>query len=108
MTFESRFGQCPMFYTLSILGGKWKWVLLWKIHENETLRYGELRRALRPIAHKTLSQQLKELEEDGLLHRRQYDEMPPRVEYSLTEKGATLIPLLQQMYDWGRMHGALK
>ena len=93
-----------MFYTLSIVGGKWKWVILWKIYENNTIRYNALRQLLQPIAHKTLSQQLKELEEDDLVRRRQYNEMPPRVEYSLTEKGATLIPLLQQMYDWGKMH----
>lgn len=79
MTFESHFGQCPMFYTLSVLGGKWKWVILWKIYESESIRYNTLRRALQPIAHKTLSQQLRELEEDELLHREQSLKQIPKL-----------------------------
>lgn len=102
MEFEQRFGGCPMFYTMSVMEGKWKWVILWKIYEAEIIRYNRLREALQPIAHRTLSRQLKELEQDQLLHRRQYNEVPPRVEYSLTERGKTLIPILSLMYQWGQ------
>lgn len=92
---------CPMYYTLSILGGKWKWAILWRISRAEVIRYGKLKESLFSIAHKTLSQQLKELEDSGLVHRKQYNVIPPKVEYSLTGKGKTLIPVLEMMSQWG-------
>jgi DNA-binding HxlR family transcriptional regulator len=93
--------NCPMNYTISIVGGKWKRVILWLLYKNEIIRYGKLKEYLSPIAHKTLSQQLKELEDDKLINRKQYDQVPPKVEYSLTEKGKTLIPSLVLMSEWG-------
>jgi DNA-binding HxlR family transcriptional regulator len=102
--FESNFGSCPMYYTVSVMAGKWKWVILWRIYRAGVIRYNTLRGQLHPIAHKTLSAQLKELETDELIHREQYNEVPPRVEYSLTEEGRTLIPILDLMYQWGKEH----
>jgi DNA-binding HxlR family transcriptional regulator len=95
---------CPVTYTISVVGGKWKWIILYMIYRRETIRYGELKKKLPSIAHKTLSQQLKELEEGGLIHREQYNQIPPRVEYSLTEKGKSLIPILTLMAQWGEEH----
>lgn len=102
--FESRFGKCPMYYTMSVVEGKWKWVILYKIYKAQVIRYNKLREELQPIAHKTLSTQLKELEINKLIHREQYNEVPPKVEYSLTNEGKTLIPILELMYQWGEAH----
>ncbi|SDE29795.1 winged helix-turn-helix transcriptional regulator [Sporomusa acidovorans] len=100
--------NCPITYTLSIVGGKWKWLILYKLSENRVLRYGELKRALPPITHKMLSQQLKELELEQLIHREEYHQIPPKVEYSLTDKGKTLMPILTCMSEWGRKNGPFK
>ncbi len=102
--FSDKYEQCPMYYAMSVLEGKWKWIILWKIHNEGVIRYNRLREMLKPIAHKTLSQQLKELESNAIVHREQYNQVPPKVEYSLTEKGKTLIPILSLMYEWGREH----
>ena len=102
--FNKKYGQCPMYYTLSILEGKWKWIILWEIYKAEVIRYNQLKDTVAPIAHKTLSHQLKELENSELIHREQYNQIPPKVEYSLTEKGETLIPILNLMYQWGDAH----
>ncbi|MFC7371964.1 winged helix-turn-helix transcriptional regulator [Fictibacillus iocasae] len=93
--------KCSIEYTLNKVGGKWKLVILWHLAYDGMHRYNELRRLLPGITHKMLSQQLKELEQDGLIIRTQYNEMPPRVEYSISEKGCTLKPLLQIMHEWG-------
>lgn len=95
---------CPINYTLSILEGKWKWIILWQIYESGIIRYNRLKYALQPIAHKTLSQQLRELEISNLIHREQYNQIPPKVEYWLTEEGKTLIPVLKIMLQWGKEH----
>lgn len=99
---ESEGLNCPINYTLSILGGKWKWAILWLISSKAVIRYGGLKENLPSIADKTLSQQLKELENYNLIHREQYNQVPPRVEYTLTDKGKTLIPILELMSEWGR------
>jgi DNA-binding HxlR family transcriptional regulator len=104
MDYESKYGNCPIRYTMSVMEGKWKWVILWKIYQAEMIRYNKLRDSLLPIAHRTLSNQLKELESSGLILREQYNEVPLRVEYSLTEEGKTLIPLLEYMSQWGEQH----
>lgn len=96
------FNKCSVAYTLSIVGGKWKWVILSYIAENGVIRYGELKSCIKKIAHKTLSQQLKEMENSGIIHRKQYNQVPPKVEYSLTKKGETLIPILELMSQWGK------
>ncbi|SHF46127.1 winged helix-turn-helix transcriptional regulator [Caloramator proteoclasticus] len=93
--------NCPVEYTLSIIGGKWKTVILWHLSNNEVLRYGELKRLVNGITHKTLSNQLKELEADGLINRKEYYQIPPKVEYSLTEKGKGLMPILKAPCEWG-------
>lgn len=102
--FDSKYGGCPMYYTISVLEGKWKWIILWEIYKAEIIRYNGLKNILKPIAHKTLSNQLKELENSNLIHRKQYNEIPPKVEYSLTEDGKTVIPILELMFKWGEQH----
>lgn len=96
--------NCPVNYTLSVIGGKWKLIILWYLHTNGIKRYGEIYKFLDGITHKTLSNQLKELESSGLVHRKEYAQIPPKVEYSLTDKGVTLIPILKAMCDWGNKH----
>ncbi|MEA4826853.1 winged helix-turn-helix transcriptional regulator [Clostridium sp. JNZ J1-5] len=102
--FESKYGSCGMYYTMSVVEGKWKWIILWEIYKEEVIRYNKLKDNLQPIAHKTLSKQLKELESGNLIHRKQYNVIPPKVEYSLTEEGKTLIPILTLMSQWGSEH----
>ncbi|WP_406687628.1 winged helix-turn-helix transcriptional regulator [Rossellomorea vietnamensis] len=97
--------KCSIEYTLRKIGGKWKTVILWHLGTEGTHRYNELRRLLPGVAHKVLSQQLKELEEEGFINRTQYDTIPPKVEYSMTDLGMTLMPILQQMHEWGNEHG---
>jgi len=91
---------CPVDYAFQRVGGKYKGRILWYL-KDEVLRYGELKRLVEGISAKMLSQALNELEEDELVTRKLYLEMPPRVEYSLTETGAELIPVIDQMRLWG-------
>lgn len=95
---------CPISYTLSIVGGKWKWVLMWILSSKGTQRYGEIRKLLPNITHKILIQHLKELEANDLILRKEYTQVPPKVEYSLTEKGQTLLPVLELMSEWGSIN----
>lgn len=99
-------GQCSIEYTLNKIGGKWKTVILWHLSVDGTLRYNELRRLLPGVSHKMMSQQLKELEEDRFIQRVQYHTIPPKVEYSITDFGKTLMPLLQQMHTRGTEHSS--
>ena len=92
---------CPVTYTLSVIGGKWKLLMLYLLSTNEVLRYGELKRELPGITHKMMSQQLKELEAEHLINRQEYAQVPPKVEYSLTGKGQSFIPILNLMCEWG-------
>lgn len=91
----------PLIYTLSVIGGKWKWIILASLFHNGMQRYGQLKKSIPPITHKMLSQQLKELESEQLIHREEYHQIPPKVEYSLIHKGEMLIPLLKLMSEWG-------
>jgi DNA-binding HxlR family transcriptional regulator len=93
--------HCAMDVAMSYIGGKWKTVVLWYLR-NKTLRFGELKKHIPQITEKMLSIQLKALEEDGIIQREVYAEVPLRVEYSLTEFGKTLIPLLEAISKWGR------
>lgn len=93
--------SCSITVTLSVLSGKWKWAIVYHIAQEKVIRYGQIKAKFPSIAHRTLSQQLKELEEDGIIHREQYNQIPPKVEYSLTEKGKTLVPILTLMSEWG-------
>jgi DNA-binding HxlR family transcriptional regulator len=99
--------KCSIEYTLQKIGGKWKTVVLWHLAVDGTLRYNELRSLLPGVTHKVLSQQLKELEEEGFINRKSYNTVPPKVEYTLTAFGATLLPILKQMHEWGTEHGDL-
>jgi len=92
---------CPVEYTMTKIAGKWKLVILWHIYDKEIIRYGELKRSVNNITHKMLSNQLKELASDNIIHKEIYHQIPPKVEYSLTEHGKTLIPLMDMMFDWG-------
>ncbi|MCG8613029.1 MAG: helix-turn-helix transcriptional regulator [Pseudomonadales bacterium] len=92
--------HCPMVKTLNIIGGKWKPVILHML-ASQTLRFGEMKRLIPPISQKMLTQQLRELESDGIINRKVYAEVPPKVEYSLSTLGKTLIPALEALYAWG-------
>lgn len=94
--------SCPIEYTLNVIGGKWKLLILYYLMNDRVKRYNELKRCIEGISHKMLSAQLKELESMGIILRTEYRQIPPKVEYSLSEKGATLLPILGMMYDWGR------
>ena len=91
-------------YTLSLISGKYKMVILYCLMEFEVVRYNELKRYIGTISHKTLSLSLKELERDGLIHREEYPQIPPKVEYSLTETGQSLMKILDQLCIWGEQH----
>ena len=91
---------CPVGVTLDLIGGKYKALILWHLAEN-TLRFSELRKAVTNATPKMLTQQLRELEADELIHREVYPVIPPKVEYSLTELGRSLMPILVAMRNWG-------
>ena len=88
-------------YTMRLIQGKYKMFILYTLMEFGTVRFNEMRRYIGSITFKTLSVTLKQLEADGLIHREEYPQIPPKVEYSLTERGRSLIPILDQMCDWG-------
>jgi len=88
-------------YTMSLIQGKYKMVILYALMGYEIVRFNELKKYIGTISYKTLSATLKELEADGLIHREEYPQIPPKVEYSLTERGKSLIPILDQMCEWG-------
>ncbi|MFT8348230.1 winged helix-turn-helix transcriptional regulator [Clostridium saccharoperbutylacetonicum] len=92
----------PFEYTLSILSGKWKLKIIYLLACSGTLRYGELKKNIEGITHKMLSSQLKELENENILLRKEYPQIPPKVEYSLLSKGQSLIPLVRDMCEWGK------
>lgn len=91
---------CPVEATIQLIGGKYKAVILWHLMEN-TLRYNELHKRIPKATDKMLAQQLRELEKDGLINRTVYAIVPPKTEYSLTDFGKTLAPILDEMCKWG-------
>ena len=93
--------QCPMQIAMSKIDGKWKIIILAYISQNEN-RFSLLKKRIPSITDKMLSQQIRELEDDGLLVRKIYPEIPPRVEYSLTKDAKSLIPALEMIYEWGK------
>lgn len=97
----SRIHVCPVETSLELLSGKWKPRILWKLHQKGVLRFGEFRRELPDITAKMLTQQLRNLEKDGLVNRKVYPQVPPKVEYSLSEFGETLKPVLDTIATWG-------
>jgi len=98
--------RCGVALTLEVIGGKWKGVILWHLL-HKTLRFSQLQRRIPDVTQKMLTQQLRELEGDGLVHRQVYAEVPPRVEYSLTQKGESLRELLVFMCTWGKENVAV-
>jgi DNA-binding HxlR family transcriptional regulator len=92
---------CGIDAALDVVSGKWKGLILWELHAHDVRRFAELRRGLPGVSEKMLTQHLREMEEDDLIHRKVYAEVPPRVEYSLTNNGRTLIQALRPLGDWG-------
>lgn len=91
-------------YTMSLIQGKYKMFILYTLMEFEVVRFNEMQKYIGGITYKTLSSTLKQLEASGLINRKEYPQIPPKVEYSLTERGKSLIPILDQMCDWGDKH----
>lgn len=103
MKYDFRLDQlCPATYAFHVIGGKWNLPILAIMSENKTIRFNELKRRLIGINGTTLTNCLKELIEYGIIHREQYNEVPPRVEYSLTESGKELVPLIESIVGWGQ------
>ena len=102
MIFDEK--SCPVTATMQVLGGKWKAILINAIYHTSPARFGELKRSVKGITQSMLTQQLRELEEDGLISRKIYAEIPPKVEYTLTEFGLTLSPIMLSMAQWGKKY----
>ena len=101
MIYREKEYKCGIDVTLAVVGGKWKASILWHLAQ-ETMRFSDLQRQFYDTTRKMLTQQLRELESDGLVHRKVYPQVPPKVEYSLTSKGTTIMPILNLMCEWGR------
>ncbi|HEY3420962.1 MAG TPA: helix-turn-helix domain-containing protein [Methanomassiliicoccales archaeon] len=97
---EPKHAECPIEATVMMIGGKWKTVILWKLRDDK-LRFNQLMTEMPDISPKMLTKQLRELEHDGLVTRKMYPEIPPRVEYSLTPKAISLVPIMIDMARWG-------
>lgn len=103
-TLGGRTYSCSVELVLQIIGGKWKPLLLYRLGVDGTMRFNALRRAIPNITQKMLTQQLRELEADGMVRRKVYAQVPPKVEYSLTPFGGTIMPVLQQLCAWGHTY----
>lgn len=101
--YPNKFEGCPLTFALTLIGGKWRLPIIWALSKNGTMRYNELRKNIRGITNMMLTQSLRELEAYGIARREQFMEVPPRVEYSLTDNGRSLIPALKELADWGAM-----
>jgi DNA-binding HxlR family transcriptional regulator len=97
---DKNIGQCPVMATMGIIGGKWKLLILHLIR-NDINRFGKMSMMLKDISKQMLTTQLRELENDGIIERKIYPEIPPRVEYFITPKGRSLMPIVDLMRDWG-------
>jgi len=93
--------KCPLIYALEIIGQKWKLPIMWYLFDNDFTRYNELKRKVKGITNMMLTKSLKELEEHNLIVRIQYETIPPKVEYALTERGKALLPALNELSIWG-------
>lgn len=96
--------NCEKELTLTVIGGKWKMLILWHLGKEGTKRFGELKSLMPGITQRMLVSQLRELEEDLIVNRKVYPVVPPKVEYSLTEHGKSLMPILESMYEWGKAY----
>ena len=97
---------CTVELTLNVIGGKWKPIILYHLGQEKVRRFGELRQSIPNITQKMLTQQLRELEQDGLVHREVYAQVPPKVEYSLTTFGQSIMPVLHSLCQWGQSYEA--
>lgn len=104
---QGKIFNCEKELTLSIIGGKWKMLILWYLGKEGTKRFGELRKLIPGITQRMLVNQLRELEEDHIVHREVYPVVPPKVEYSLTKQGESLMPILETMHEWGKNYMAI-
>ena len=98
---------CAVEAAISLIDGKWKCVVLWHLQQGGTVRFNEIRRLMPGITQRMLTNQLRELEADGLVDRAVYAQVPPKVEYSLTDRGRSLTPILQALKQWGDVHISL-
>ncbi|MBV8136348.1 MAG: helix-turn-helix transcriptional regulator [Deltaproteobacteria bacterium] len=96
-------GRCPIEDTLNVIAGRWKILILWWLQDDK-MRFSELRRHIPTITQKMLTQQLRQMEEEGLVHRQVFAQVPPKVIYTLTERGQRLRPVLRSLYEWSRDH----
>ena len=103
INFDEPFG-CSVEATLSVIGGRWKPVIIFNLMKSDFMRFGELRKAINGVSERMLTVQLRELENDKVIARKVYAEVPPRVEYSLTDYGRSLEPVMIAMRDWGAEH----
>ena len=94
--------RCDIELTLEIIGGKWKALILWELNKYSVIRFNEFRRLIPEITQKMLTQQLKDLESNAIISKKVYPQVPPMVEYSLTQMGINLIPILESMDNWGK------
>jgi DNA-binding HxlR family transcriptional regulator len=93
--------RCPLIYALNIIGQKWKLPIMWYLFDNDSTRYNELKRKVKGVTNMMLTKSLKELVEHNLIVRTQYETIPPKVEYALTERGKALLPALNELSLWG-------
>lgn len=100
--YKNKFDRCPLTHALNLIGGKWKLPIIWALSQKGILRYNELERSIEGITNMMLTQSLRDLEIHGIVSRKQYMEVPPRVEYSLTAAGEALIPALKALAGWGK------
>lgn len=102
-SFKGKNFNNPVELSLYIIGGKWKMLIIWKLKDGSK-RYGALRKSLPKVTHKMLTQQLRELEQDEIIKRKVYAEVPPKVEYSLTLLGESIIPVIDLLREWGEQY----
>lgn len=109
MKYEFRLDQlCPATFAFHVISGKWNLPILAILSENDNIRYNELKRRLHGITGTTLTNSLRDLIDYGIIHREQYNEVPPRVEYSLTSSGKELVPLIESIVEWGQRNIGVK
>src|SRR5882672_5661420 len=101
---KSKVYGCSVEVTIGVIGGKWKSVLLYHLTKDRVIRFGELRRLLPNVTAQMLTSQLRELEADGVVHRKVYPQVPPKVEYSLTPFGDSIAPIIRAMAKWGESY----
>ncbi|TGA96286.1 transcriptional regulator [Sporolactobacillus shoreae] len=96
--------QCSIGFTMTVIGSKWRAIILWHVLQSQLIRYGQLKKSIPKISHKVLSQELRNLEMDGLIERIAYATIPPKVEYIPTPRGKSLEKILQELCVWGKKY----